>query len=95
MKNLFKVPTLTSKLLALRPLFLFATKYKPSRPIFQRLAGVRYCFATTPLQPYKNVEKGEFKGDGFFVQQLLTGCLSIYSYYIESGNEAFLIDPMN
>lgn len=29
------------------------------------------------------------------MQQLLTGCLAIYSYYIESGNDAFLIDPMN
>lgn len=25
----------------------------------------------------------------------MTGCLSIYSYYIESGNDAFLIDPLN
>lgn len=26
---------------------------------------------------------------------MLTGCLSVYSYYIESGDEALIIDPQN
>lgn len=52
-------------------------------------------FSTSAGSTFDNVEKGEFKGPGFYVQQFLTGCLSLYSYYIESGNDAFLIDPMN
>jgi glyoxylase-like metal-dependent hydrolase (beta-lactamase superfamily II) len=34
-------------------------------------------------------------GSGFFVKQMMISCLAIYSYYIESENECFLIDPMN
>lgn len=29
------------------------------------------------------------------MEQLLTGCLSLYSYYIESDGEALIIDPIN
>lgn len=35
------------------------------------------------------------KGSGYFMEQLLTGCLSLYSYYIESEGEAVIIDPIN
>lgn len=34
-------------------------------------------------------------GTNFFVKQMMISCLAIYSYYIESGDECFLIDPMN
>ena len=44
---------------------------------------------------HESVSKGAFTGDGFYVEQLLIGCLSIYSYYVESNGEAFLIAPMN
>ena len=54
--------------------------------------NVRYNFS---MANHESVSKGAYTGDGFYVEQLLTGCLSIYSYYIESNGEAFLIDPMN
>jgi glyoxylase-like metal-dependent hydrolase (beta-lactamase superfamily II) len=41
-----------------------------------------------------NVVKSSYEGPGFHVQQLYTGCLAIYSYYIESGNDCFLVDPL-
>lgn len=50
---------------------------------------------TTSLQTYmstanpihhKNTLKATYEGPGFYVEQLFTGCLAIYSYYIESGN---------
>ena len=52
----------------------------------------KYMFS---MANHESVSKGAFTGDGFYVEQLLIGCLSIYSYYIESNGEAFLIDPMN
>lgn len=54
-------------------------------------ASPRYFFAN----PHENISKSSFEGPGFYMEQLLTGCLSLYSYYIESGNDAFLVDPMN
>jgi glyoxylase-like metal-dependent hydrolase (beta-lactamase superfamily II) len=41
------------------------------------------------------VERGDLVGTNFFVKQMMISCLAIYSYYIESGDECFLIDPMN
>lgn len=35
---------------------------------------------------HKNVIKSSYQGAGFYMEQMLTGCLAIYSYYIESGN---------
>jgi hypothetical protein len=43
---------------------------------------------------YKNILKSTYEAKGYSVEQLFTGCLAIYSYYIESGNECFLIDPL-
>lgn len=43
---------------------------------------------------HKNAIKSSYEGNGFYVEQLLAGCLAIYSYYIESGDECFLIDPL-
>ena len=36
--------------------------------------------------PHENVSKSVYEGKGFYVEQMLTGCLALYSYYIESGN---------
>ena len=44
---------------------------------------------------HENVSRSSHEGPGFYMEQMLTGCLSLYSYYIESGNDAFLIDPLN
>jgi hypothetical protein len=56
----------------------------------------RYRFGSvSDGNTYENIKKGDFAGPGFYVQQIMTSCLSIYSYYIESGDECFLIDPMN
>jgi len=30
----------------------------------------------------------------FYVEQISTGCLALFTYYIESGNEAIIIDPL-
>ena len=57
---------------------------------------------TTPLHHYmsthapqhKNAIKSSYQASGFYVEQILTGCLAIYSYYIESGDECIIIDPV-
>lgn len=46
-------------------------------------------------QQYQTVNRSTEKGSGYFMEQLLTGCLSLYSYYIESHGEAAIIDPIN
>jgi hydroxyacylglutathione hydrolase len=51
-----------------------------------------YMFSATN---HENISKSNYEGPGFYLEQLLTGCLSIYSYYVESNGEAFLIDPLN
>lgn len=43
---------------------------------------------------HKNVIKSNYEAKGYYVEQLFTGCLAIYSYYIESGNDCFIIDPL-
>ncbi len=50
--------------------------------------------STQALLQHKNAIKSNYEGPGFYVEQLFTGCLAIYSYYIESGNECFLVDPL-
>lgn len=65
--------------------------YMPSRLFFNK----NMFFFSASEDAHKNISKSSFEGPGFYMEQLLTGCLSIYSYYIESNGEAFLIDPMN
>jgi hydroxyacylglutathione hydrolase len=43
----------------------------------------------------QNLFKSSYEGEGFYVEQMLVGCLAIYSYYVESNGEAFIIDPQN
>ena len=43
---------------------------------------------------HKNIIKSHYNGKGFYVEQLFNGCLAIYSYYIESGQDCFLVDPL-
>lgn len=43
----------------------------------------------------QNMFKSFYQGEGFYVEQMLVGCLAIYSYYIESNGEAIIIDPQN
>lgn len=43
----------------------------------------------------QNLLKSFHNGDGFYVEQLHVGCLAIYSYYVESNGEAFIVDPQN
>lgn len=57
---------------------------------------------TTPLRwsmsthefHHKNAIKSSYDGPGYYVEQMLYGCLAIYSYYIESGDDCFLVDPL-
>ena len=43
----------------------------------------------------QNILKSSYEGNGFYVEQMLVGCLAIYSYYVESNGEAIIIDPQN
>ena len=43
---------------------------------------------------HQNQFKSTYDGNGFRLQQIFTGCLAIYSYYIESGDDCFIIDPL-
>jgi len=38
--------------------------------------------STAPTLNHKNTLKATYEGPGFYVEQLFTGCLAIYSYYI-------------
>lgn len=51
-----------------------------------------FCMSSQVL--HKNQMKSNYSGPGFYIEQLHTGCLAIYSYYIESDNECFLVDPL-
>ena len=65
---------------------------EPWKP--QSLNGhLRYSFATDQTQ-HKNIVKSSYEASGYYVEQILTGCLAIYSYYIESGDECIIIDPL-
>jgi len=68
------------------------TQSKPS--------AVRWCrplvwHFSKAKQHYQTVNRSVDKGSGYLMEQLLTGCLSLYSYYIESEGEAAIIDPIN
>ena len=52
-----------------------------------------FNFSTQEPQ-HKNVIKSSYEASGYYVEQILTGCLAIYSYYIESGDECIIIDPL-
>lgn len=69
--------------------FMTTSTYKPSPMTF----SPKYDFSTHAIH-HKNVIKSNYEGKGFYVEQLFTGCLAIYSYYIESGNDCFLVDPL-
>ena len=47
------------------------------------------------MRNHENVSRSSYEGPQFYVEQMLTGCLALYSYYIESGNEVIIIDPQN
>jgi len=50
--------------------------------------------AKSIIDSHKNLIKCHYKSKDFSIEQLFTGCLAIYSYYIESGDDCFLIDPL-
>lgn len=50
---------------------------------------------SSQYQHHKNLFKSTYEGNGFHLEQIFTGCLAIYSYYIESGDDCFLIDPLS
>ncbi|CAK74474.1 unnamed protein product (macronuclear) [Paramecium tetraurelia] len=43
---------------------------------------------------YVNAQKAQLVGENFYIQQFQVSCLGQFSYYIESNNEAAVIDPM-
>ena len=90
MKNLFRTikPSRSSNFFS-RNLFSLSTMRfgKPQ-------LALRPFTLTTPLvhgmstsnSDHQNIMKSSYEGSGYYVEQMLTGCLAIYSYYIESGN---------
>ena len=78
---------LTSSL-ALRTAYGFSH----TKPLFTPLVYHQFSKAK---EHYQTVNKSVDNGSGYFMEQLLTGCLSLYSYYIESDGEAIIIDPIN
>ncbi|CAD8183083.1 unnamed protein product [Paramecium pentaurelia] len=48
----------------------------------------------TATPAYINTPKAQQIGENFFIQQFQVSCLGQFSYYIESNNEAAIIDPM-
>lgn len=84
----------TTRFLAPRIMFTFASK-----PLTFRSTNFGPLITTVPQfhfsNMHENVSRSSHEGPGFYMEQMLTGCLSLYSYYIESGNDAFLIDPLN
>ena len=46
----------------------------------------RVSYGLSQYTHHKNTFKTFHEGEGFKLQQILTGCLAIYSYYIESGD---------
>jgi glyoxylase-like metal-dependent hydrolase (beta-lactamase superfamily II) len=97
-RNLSKLATSASRNGTIAPLMLFSTRFGLSglNNTNKLTFTPAFSFGTDKVDPqFQNIEKGEFTGPGFYVQQMMTSCLAIYSYYIESGNDCFLIDPMN
>jgi hypothetical protein len=43
---------------------------------------LQFQMSTAPTFNHKNTLKATYEGPGFYVEQLFTGCLAIYSYYI-------------
>jgi glyoxylase-like metal-dependent hydrolase (beta-lactamase superfamily II)/rhodanese-related sulfurtransferase len=91
-----KVGTLAKSLLGKTPQFAALASFNllssPQPNNFGLLKNV-FPMSTQAFQ-HKNTIKSSYEGSGFYVEQLFTGCLAIYSYYIESGNECFLVDPL-
>lgn len=88
-RNLIKPTSRILKTSVFTPLTLFATQiaFKNTQNTYIGLSMNKFYFSSGKPDPqYQNVEKGEFTGPGFYVQQMMTSCLAIYSYYIESGN---------
>ena len=41
-----------------------------------------------------NSEKLDFQSQNYYIKQLYTSCLAEGTYYVESGSEAAVIDPL-
>ena len=84
MRNIAKTAIKTSRLIA--PLLVGRFASLPLKPTMARLNLTntpRFFFSG---KSHENIIKGSYEGPGFYMEQLLTGCLSLYSYYIESGS---------
>jgi len=74
--------------------FLRTTAINHSLPKSSFLTQRIYYRMSSQYQHHKNLFRSTYEGNGFQIQQLFAGCLAIYSYYIESGDECFLVDPI-
>jgi hydroxyacylglutathione hydrolase len=93
----FKITNLAKSLLGKAPLpFLSSaiqlSSYSQQNNLSTLAFSSRFGMSTHVL--HKNLIKSNYEGPGFYIEQLFTGCLAIYSYYIESGDDCFLVDPL-
>lgn len=80
--------------------FLKSSRARIFAPLFLHRAPVQF-FTTSPCGakpcsasnaiPIRKTEKGTTE---FYVEQIFTGCLAEYSYYLDSEGEAVVIDPI-
>lgn len=85
-----KTRFLKSPLSNFKPFFCFATPCSSSTQT--TCSSVQTpCSKASNSIPTKKTEKGTAE---FFVEQIFTGCLAEYSYYIDSEGEAAIIDPI-
>ena len=85
MQKIVRSASRASRVLAPMMAYSMASMPLGSLPTFQSPYfnySSKFLFSS---QAHENVSKSSHEGAGFYMEQLLTGCLSLYSYYIESG----------
>jgi hydroxyacylglutathione hydrolase len=65
---------------------------------FQKFSSSNFCGICSSQKPKCNGEKPnaefDFNTIDYYVEQINTGCLAQFAYYIESNGEAAIIDPL-
>lgn len=85
MRNIIKSSLGLGRAMRPIPLFLYSTQFKFNQKIHSTLFhSNKFSFGSSAGQntDHLNLSKSSFEGPGFYMEQMLTGCLAIYSYYI-------------
>lgn len=56
--------------------------FTPKPNSYSLTTPLQFAMSIAPTLNHKNTLKATYEGPGFYVEQLFTGCLAIYSYYI-------------